>query len=240
MTVLVLQSKPGISSARRLLKQRHISQVSRGAEFKRWLTRHGLFSGIIVGDTIKSWDVHQTVDFVEQTLPRTAPILDIGACQSEIICVLRRLGYSDLTGVDLDPTVKQMPHADSVRYEIADFMQTPFSAGSFRAITAISVIEHGFQRERLLQEISRLLSDGGYFLASFDYWPAKQDTSAIRIFDMSWTIFCRTEVQELIEAAEQNSLYPIGDVALDAGEPVVDMFGRQYTFAWMALQKSAR
>ena len=133
----------------------------------------GFFRGVTVGDVIKSWDVLKTANFLRDRLPPETPVLDIGAYASEILSVLHRMKYSNLTGVDLNPRIKEMPFADHIRYEVADFMATPFPDGSFGAITAISVIEHGFQSERLLREISRLLRPGGYFIASFDYWPEK-------------------------------------------------------------------
>jgi SAM-dependent methyltransferase len=239
MTVQVLQSTAAIVAARRALRQRGLSSISPLAELRRRLARRGWRTGVIVGDMIKSWDIAQTARFIEEALPRDAAILDMGAFQSEILIVLRKLGYSRLTGLDLNPAILQMPHAGDVRYQVADFLDAPFPAGAFAAITAISVIEHGYEPERLLREVSRLLAPGGYFIASFDYWPEKLDTLHTRIFDMSWTIFSREDVQALLTQAATYGLLPTGQISLAAGQPIVDMFGRQYTFAWLALRKGA-
>jgi SAM-dependent methyltransferase len=238
MTIQVLQSSSEISTARRALKQRGISQLGAFAVFRRKLQLRGLSTGVIIGDMIKSWDVYQTARFVEERLPHPSPILDIGAFQSEIICVLHKLGYSNLTGIDLNPALAHMPYSKTVNYQTSDFMHTPFADRAFSAITAISVIEHGYQRDLLLAEVSRLLTDGGYFIASFDYWPEKRDTTDIQLFNMSWTIFSSNDVRDMIEAAAHCDLYPVGQLMLDARDHVVDMFGKQYTFAWMVLQKS--
>ena len=77
--------------------------------------------------------------------------------------MLSRLNYRNLTGVDLNPKLVRMPEPDKVRYLVSDFLATPFADASFDAISAISVIEHGFQCDRLLGEISRLLKPAGYF-----------------------------------------------------------------------------
>ncbi len=238
MTIRVLQSSSEITAARRALTEQGISQLSAFADWRRKLQMRGLATGLLIGDMIKSWDVYQTAQFIEAQLPQTTPILDIGAFQSEIICVLHKLGYSNLSGVDLNPELGKMPYADLVNYQTADFMHTKFADGAFSAITAISVIEHGYQRDLLLAEVSRLLADGGYFIASFDYWPEKRDTTGIDLFNMSWTIFSSDDVRDLIEAAARSGFSPVGDLVLDAREHVVDMFGKQYTFAWMVLQKS--
>ena len=164
--------------------------------------------------------------------------MDIGAYSSEILPVLHRMKYSNLTGVDLNPRIKEMPFANTIRYEVADFMATPFSDASFGAITAISVIEHGFQSERLLREISRLLRPGGYFLASFDYWPEKVDTTGMDIFGMDWRIFSKAEVFDFIDEAQAYGLFPCCEIDLEAGEKVIHWGGKDYTFAWLALRKS--
>lgn len=144
-----------------------------------------------------------------------------------------------MSGVDLNPGVRRMPHSDVIRYEVADFMRTPFGDGSFDAVTSISVIEHGFDPQRLLAEISRLLRPGGYFLSSFDYWPEKVDTTGVRIFGMDWTIFSRGEVLDFLSVARGYALQPDGDLDLDAGDKVIHWGGKEYTFGWLALRKTS-
>ncbi len=118
-------------------------------------------------------------------------------------------------------------------------MHTPFADGSFRAITAISVIEHGFDGTALLSEVSRLLAPGGYFIASFDYWPEKIDTTGTTFFDMSWTIFSREEVDDFIALAARHGLEPVGEREYDAASAPIRCGGKDYTFAWLVLGKPA-
>ena len=236
MTVEVLGSKFEIDQARAELHRRGLSCTSRW--WRRIICKLGLVKEINVGDYIKSWDVLKTAHFIETNIPTDAPILDIGGYASEILCVLHRLHYSNLTGVDLNPKIKKMPYADAIHYETADFMTTPFDSASFDVITAISVIEHGLDSQSLLAEVSRLLRPGGYFVASFDYWPDKIDTSGISIFGLDWRIFSRTEVMSFIDEASKYNLMPCGALNLDTQEQTVKTIGRNYTFAWMALQKT--
>jgi SAM-dependent methyltransferase len=197
----------------------------------------GFFGGVTLGDVVKSWDVLKTANFIRDHFSRETPVLDVGAFASEILPVLHRMKYSNLTGADLNPRIKEMPFADSIRYEVTDFMETPFPDASFGAITAISVIEHGFRSRQLLREISRLLRPGGYFIASFDYWPEKVDTTGMNIFGMDWNIFSKAEVLGFVEEARANGLSPCGDIDLEAGEKVIHWGGKNYTFAWLALGK---
>lgn len=205
---------------------------------RKYLNTIGFFSGVTLGDIVKSWDVLKTSSFIRDHLSLETPVLDIGTYASEILPVLHRMKYSNLVGVDLNPRIKWMPFSDHIRYEVADFMATPFPDASFGAITAISVIEHGFKSERLLREISRLLAPGGYFIASFDYWPEKVDTTGIDIFDRGWKIFSKEEVLAFIEEAQACGLSPCGEIDLEAGEKAVRWGGKEYTFAWLALRKS--
>jgi SAM-dependent methyltransferase len=208
-----------------------------------WLRRrlHGLgvADGVPVGDAVKSWDVLKTATFIKDHLPPETSVLDVGAYASEILPVLHRLNYPNLTGVDLNPRIKAMPFADPIRYVVSDFMATPFPEASFGAITAISVIEHGFNGERLLREISRLLRPGGYFIASFDYWPEKVDTAGMEFFGMDWRIFSKAEVLAFIEEARAYGLASCGDIDLEAEEKVIHWGGKEYTFAWIALRNTA-
>jgi len=191
-----------------------------------------------IGDALKSWDVLHTADFAVKYVKKNEPVLDIGAFASEIPIILHRLGFTDLSGVDLNPAVRKMPYADKIRYSVSDFLKTPFANDSFSLITAISVIEHGFRPRELLEEMSRLLKPGGFFVASFDYWPEKISTEGIQMFGMDWRIFSKSEVEEMIQTAGSYGLGPQGAIDLDADQKPITFFDRSYTFAWLALQKA--
>lgn len=231
----VLQSTSQIAAARHAMKRRGWSVLEHPVA--RTLRRIGVGHGLPVGDVIKSWDVEQTLDFIAAHLSREAPILDLGAYCSEVPVALARMGYQAVCGVDLNPALGTMPHADRVRYEVSNFMATPYEDACFGAITATSVIEHGYQPERLFAEVARLLRSGGYFLASFDYWPEKIDTGTTTFFGMSWLIFSRQDVEELLRIAASHGLRPVGELKMDAQERAVHCIGYDYTFAWLALRK---
>jgi SAM-dependent methyltransferase len=226
MSAHVLRFKWEIDGARLELNRRGVS--SRELE---------IGNRIKVGDHLKSWDVLKTATFLEEKVSPHAPILDIGAFASELICVLHRLGFTNLCGVDLNPDVRFMPFARAIHYEVANFMRTSFEDESFQAITAISVIEHGFKSKALLLEVSRLLRPGGYFIASFDYWPQKVDTTGVLLFGMDWRIFSEEEVLQFIEEARAYGLASAGEVDLQALEAPIAYAKKDYTFAWLALRK---
>jgi SAM-dependent methyltransferase len=233
--VEVLKSRTDIELARRELHRRKLSFTS--PWWKRLARKANVWDGIDVGDRVKSWDVLKTVDFIEKNVPRSASILDLGAFASELPCILHKLNYSNVVGVDLNPNIRNMPYAKSVRYEVADFMHTPFPNESFDVITAISVIEHGYNAQALLQELWRLLRIGGHFIASFDYWPDKINTDGITIFDMKWRIFSAQEVRAFIQDAGGYGLVPRGETNLDSGGKAISFGNWEYTFAWLVLRR---
>jgi len=235
--LLVLRSESQISEARRKMRRRGISLVD--TALRRFLRRASLVRSLQVGDELKSWDVLTTLEFIENALPRQAAILDIGAYASEVPLSLARLGFSNVAAVDLNPGLRQMPHQDKIRYEVGDFMACPFAAGTFDAVTATSVIEHGYDPVRLLGEISRVLRPGGYFLASMDYWPEKIDTHDQKIFGMSWMIFSKDDILDLVAQARNFGLFPCGELDYEAAGPLVRHAGHGYTFGWLALRKTA-
>ena len=234
----ILQSRMQIDWSLSELRKRRLSCAT--SPLQGFLQRLGFLRGIKIGDRVKGWDVLKTVRFIEDHVERNAPLLDIGAYASEILCILHRLGYTNLTGVDLNPNIGRMPHSDTIRYIKSDFMHTPFENDSFAAVTSISVIEHGFNAPSLFAEISRLLRPGGYFIASFDYWPEKIDTSNTPFFGMDWKIFSKAEVSAFIDEAARYGLRPFGELHLDAMDRPIHYARRDYTFSWLVLQKAAK
>jgi SAM-dependent methyltransferase len=233
----VLQSRSQILAGRRELRRRGLSFAT--SQWRTWLARYRLLPrGLRIGDHLKSWDVLKTVEFIEARVPKDAPLLDIGAFGSELPPVMHRLGYSRVSAIDLNPGIAAMPFAGVIDYRVGDFLRSPYPDGSFAAITAISVIEHGFDGAALSGELQRLLRPGGYFIASFDYWPDKISTAGIRMFDMSWTIFSRDDVARFLSQAAERGLVPCGPMQFDAQSPAIFYAERRYTFAWLVLQRA--
>ena len=238
MSLEVLQSKSQYVEARRLLVKARVSSID--TRLQTVLRRLGLLRGISIGEVNKSWDVLQTLNFLASNVGKSEPVLDIGCYASEIILAAYKAGFLDLTGADLDPGVRRMPLQHAIRYVVTDFMRTPFPNASFRAITSISVIEHGFNSAALLREISRLLMPDGFFTASFDYWPNKIDTDGIRFFGLDWKIFSKEDVKSFIDQAASYGLTPAGYVKYEGTHAPIECAGKKYTFAWLALKKAVR
>ncbi len=193
---------------------------------------------VSVGELNKSWDVFEASEIIKERLLLSDPVLDMGAYGSEILLTLRALGFKKLTGIDLNPQVANMPFSNEIDYHVGDFYETGYPDSSFSAITSISAIEHGCDVKRLLNEVKRLLKPGGIFIASTDYWPNKIDTSSIKMFNLDWVIFSKSELEELIEYAKSIQLTPLGECNFSAHEKPIKCAGKEYTFAIFAFIKS--
>lgn len=235
MVMHVLQNKEQILKSRQILQNKGV--YSTESLLILFLRRLGLVKRLKVGDVLKSWDVYSTLNFIQMNINKCDAILDIGCYASEVIVALHKFGYTNLSGADLNPGLRNMPYQDSIHYEICNFMETKFKDSSFKAITSISVIEHGFTPDKLLNEVSRLLVPDGYFIASFDYWPDKVDTTGINFFGLDWIIFSKQDINDFIEKAAHFGLFPMGQMHYDSNEKTINCGGKKYTFGWMVLKK---
>lgn len=193
-------------------------------------------------DIMKSWDVANAVQIIEQTItdPRS-PILDMGCFNSEILYALHAIGYQRLYGCDLNPLCRWMPFWHRIRYCSTDLTCTSYADRSFAAVTCISVIEHGVSSERLLQEVTRLLRPNGVFIFTTDYdaTPQRHEReSAVCEFGLTWKIFTPEGLSRLIA-----SFINIGFSLMDPEQLQethsacpISWHGQEYTFALVALR----
>lgn len=231
----VLKEKDQIQKSRLELEQNHESALSN--HFARILWRLRLSKKPPVGDYIKSWDVNLTLRFIKENIPKKAAILDLGSFCSETPIALAQSGFENVHGIDLNPRLFDMPFSGKVKYRIGNFMNTFFEADSFEAITAISVIEHGYNPDLLFSELGRLIKSGGYFIASFDFWPEKIKTGNTNFFGLSWTIFSKEEVESMLKIADSHGFFPFGEIQIESQDRPIHCRGFNYTFAWMVLKK---
>lgn len=239
MTMQVLKQRQQVDTARAELERRGVPRLDSPMR-TRWLNRArrlGIRCGPSVGDRLKSWDVLETLKFLEANVRKDEAIVDLGAYASEILIALDKSGYTRLTGIDLNPRLNSMPRGAGITYVTADFMATGLATRSFSAITSISVIEHGFDPERLFAEAARLLRPGGFFIASFDYWPDRIDTRGTTFFGMSWTLFARADVEAMLTVARTHGFESVGAIETNGKDRAVHHGGFDYTFAWLALVK---
>tara|TARA_B100000780_G_C21100633_1_gene444142 strand:+ start:86 stop:802 length:717 start_codon:yes stop_codon:yes gene_type:complete len=235
----VLQNYKQVVDARKKLKEKNISFIDSAfiIKVRNLLRKLGLKEQISIGDVNKSWDVLSFIQFIEKNVSKNQPILDIGCYCSEFVVALDALGYKKLSAIDLNPGISYMPAQNRINYEVSDFMKYKPKVEKFKAISAISVLEHGFDRKRFLQSMSKILTTDGYLLISFDYWDKKIDTSKTRLFDMEWNIFSRNEVKEIIEEAKEFDLFQINGPSFKCDEKAITHVGYNYTFGQIIFKK---
>src|ERR1700681_3113167 len=116
MSVEVLTKSIENIHARAQMRRRGLDCVT--SLFSKILFKARFLKGVKVGDVRKSWDVLKTIEFLEHNVSSKSAVLDVGAYASEVLCSLHKLGFDDLTGIDLNPRVARMPYADAIKYVV--------------------------------------------------------------------------------------------------------------------------
>jgi SAM-dependent methyltransferase len=232
----VLLEQRQIADADRDLKDRGLLDPAPEEGIKDRLFRlvHRLPDPALV---LKTWDVQRAVGAFAARLDPADPILDVGCFACDMLPALKRSGFHNLYGIDLNPAVHEMPYADVIDYAVGDLLAAPWPDGHFAGISAISVIEHGVPDEELCREVSRLLRPGGVFIFTTDYWPEKIQTTE-RIFGLDWRIFDATEIDALVAVARTHNLHPVSDpgkLIRRPRRPAIHFEGKDYTFLYGAL-----
>lgn len=186
----------------------------------------------------KTWDLFKALHYLLQFVPaRDSRVLDAGCEASPLLECLYGQGYRSLYGCDL--TANRLPDVPSFIFFKGDLTRMPYPDGYFKAVTCISVIEHGVAIEACLREMARLLEPGGHLLISTDYHEPKVSTDEVdrtTTFGVPWTIFCRQDIEALVAVAHRYGFTLLQPLRWDIDMPPVRWGGKLYTFIFLAFR----
>jgi SAM-dependent methyltransferase len=186
----------------------------------------------------KNWDHLAAVSTILAQTGPNARVLDAGAeIYSNVLPALFLYGYRDLHGINLSFTAPT--RRGPIRYIPGDLTRTPYSDGSFDAVTCMSVIEHGVPLADFFREMWRLLKPGGLLITSTDYYPTPIDTRGQVVHGAPIKIFSRPEIEAAIELAKLMGFESTGPLDLDCEEKPIrwEQFGLDYSFVLFTLRK---
>ena len=156
-------------------------------------------------DLPKNWDTVGAASTVLARVGRKGRVLDAGAARySTLLVWLYLYGLRDLVGINLEfRRPVHHGHGGCVAFEPGDATATRFEAGSFDAVTCLSVIEHGVPIPEFLAEAARLLRPGGVLVISTDYDADPPDTTGHTAYGAPVHVFSPAEIEELIKHADE-------------------------------------
>jgi SAM-dependent methyltransferase len=198
----------------------------------------------------KNWDLYRLYQLINP-LSRDAQIIDLGCCGLDTLKFLQNLSFQNLIGVDLNiPLLDRLWQIHRMwdqktlkkpfRLYRKDLTHTGLPAGIFDLATCISVIEHGVDFERFLQESARLLKPGGILFVTADYWQEPIDTSDVAgQFGLTWNILSQIDIERIIQLADQNHLQPLEHGLLPSCQDKCAVWNhKEYTFICLAFRKN--
>jgi len=217
-------------------------------------------------DPPKSWDTWKIINFINKSAMKNAKILDVGCNGSPILPLLKKLGFKNLYGCDVDLKIRKRRllrriknkafnlNPDQLLNEmlrneenfyhltIQDLEKTNYEASFFDFISSLSVIEHGVNISNYLSEMNRILRPGGFLLTSTDYWPEKIETIS-NVYDRpsNDVIFDKNEIKEILADVNKNGFSVYGEMNFDFRDKVVKWkkTDKKYTFIFFCLQKKS-
>ena len=194
-------------------------------------------------DLPKNWDTVGAASTVLSRVGPTGRVLDAGAARySTLLIWLYLYGLRDLVGINLEfRRPVHHGHDGCVAFEPGDATATRFDAGSFDAVTCLSVIEHGVPIPEFLAEAARLLRPGGVLVISTDYDAAPPDTTGHTAYGAPVHIFSPAEIEELIKHADKAGFDLDGSFSPDHPERPVHWkrIGLRFTFIRLTFTRRA-
>ena len=236
MVTSLLSKYKDIHDARRELKAKKLSFIDPG--WKRLLRRATRDNEGGIGDFLKSWDVNLAYKFIDDNINAEDKIVDLGCHKSELVPVLNAAGYKNLYGIDLNENTRFSINPKNFTFKKGNFYKMPIENETMNCVSAISVIEHGYDGDGLFREVSRVLKPHGFFIASYDFWPTKVDVMGKQFFGLPWIIFDNSAVNEMDAFAKCYSMKKLkAPETFNLTEPIIKFDGFEYTFAMSIYQK---
>lgn len=214
---------------------------------------------------VKSWDTWKIVNFIYKNAKKDSKILDVGCNGSPILPFLKKLGYTNLYGCDVDLKVRQRRLLRRIQYNFLrinpdqpinemlenknnfyhlskqNLENTGYDSDFFDFISSLSVIEHGVNLDNYFKEMNRIIKNDGYLLTSTDYWPSKIETNSnIYSRPSGDKIFDQSEIEEILNIAKQNGFCLVEPMDFSFKDKVVNWkkTNKEYTFIFFCLKKS--
>ena len=191
-------------------------------------------------DMPKNWDALGAVSTILHDLGTDVRVLDAGAAwYSPVLPWLRLYGVRNLVGINVE--FRRVVRHGTVRYEPGDITATRYDAGSFDAITCMSVIEHGVSLDKFAAESARLLRPGGVLVVSTDYDQQPADTTGKTAYGTPVRIFGPADIRAFVDTAAGFGLTLLGELVLGHDERPVHWkrMGLNYTFIRLTFSRTA-
>jgi SAM-dependent methyltransferase len=189
-------------------------------------------------DRAKNWDNLIAILQVLRSTSLQTPVLDAGSeLYSKFLPGLRRLGYVDLTGINI--AFQNQGRIDDIFYRPGDITASDLPSSYFGFISCLSVVEHGVNLLEFFKEQARLLRENGRLFVSTDYWPSMVDTKGLRAYGVPIRIFDQPSIKSMIQLAANFGLVLDKEMDLTAHQRVVHWgeFGLRYTFVNLLWRK---
>lgn len=191
-------------------------------------------------DRWKNWDSFLAIHQAHRRVDKDEPVLDAGACRdpnspSVFLPSLKKLGYTDLTGCNLDEA--ETVDEDGIKYEFGNIEKTNYPGGYFSFVACLSTIEHGVDWRKYFAEMARIIGTGGYLFTSFDYWHNPVDTKGLMAFGAPVRIFNENDVMNMAIHAQNCGLQLVKRPCLRGRDRCVEWMGMTYTFMNLLMKK---
>ncbi|MBC7430415.1 MAG: methyltransferase domain-containing protein [Bacteriovorax sp.] len=240
----VLKSKEQIREARAELKEAGVDSSTKFArrvyQALYWLRFRKPAEQVAVN---KSWDVLTILKTIQKMKPdKNTAIYDMGSYNCEIPLALWWSGYRNIMAADFNPIGRAINwYGNKIQFRQENFYKSTVASQSLDVITALSVIEHGFEQVNFFKVCHGLLKPDGLVLITTDFHAEKIKIDPnFKIFNLSYMIFSNEEILKLVEEAKSNGFELISSELKNGwtnSEYPIDFLGHQMSFVFLGFKK---